>query len=229
MRHYALFWLNEPGEGVARHNMREEDSMLHSRVKETLRSRRGASITMALLLFLVCTVVGATVLTAGTASAGRVSDLARMDRRYYAVASAAELLAHELNGQEVVIEERTVGGSSSTTVNGKDANDSGLSYLTAQAAYYVKEADGGEEKQPLRQSLELTTDQGQTVYVTSVLEPNGTLTLTLRDSEEDTNAYQMIMTLLPAVSELGEWTETDDDETVAVSRSKISWSVESMR
>ena len=203
--------------------------MLHSRVKETLRSRRGASITMALLLFLVCTVVGATVLTAGTASAGRVSDLARMDRRYYAVASAAELLAHELNGQEVVIEERTVGGSSSTTVNGKDANDSGLSYLTAQAAYYVKEADGGEEKQPLRQSLELTTDQGQTVYVTSVLEPNGTLTLTLRDSEEDTNAYQMIMTLLPAVSELGEWTETDDDETVAVSRSKISWSVESMR
>ena len=206
--------------------------MLHSRVKEKLRSRRGASITMALLLFLVCTVIGATILTAGTASAGRVSDLARMDRRYYAVASAAELLAHELSGQEVVIEERTKNGSSSTTVNGKGIDEAGLSYLTAQAAYYVKEADGGEEKQPLRQSLELTTDltdQGQTVYVTSVLEPNGTLTLTLSDSEENKNACQMIMTLLPAVSELGEWTETDGDETVAVSRSKISWSVESMR
>ncbi|MCR5825457.1 MAG: hypothetical protein K6G54_02695, partial [Oscillospiraceae bacterium] len=79
--------------------------MVHRHVTRKLHSRRGASITFALLLFLVCAVVGAVVLTAGTASSGRVSELAEMDRRYYAVTSAAELLAQELNGKGVIVEE----------------------------------------------------------------------------------------------------------------------------
>ncbi len=197
--------------------------MLHKQIGEKLNSQRGASITMALLLFLVCAVIGATVLTAGTAAAGRVSELAEMDRRYYAVASAAELLAHELNGREVVIEKRTKNDSTTTTVNGNDINDSDLSYLSALVAHYAKHEAN-------TQSLELTAEQDQTVYVSSELDTNGILKLTLSDSKEDTNAYQLVMTLLPAVSELGEWKEeTDGDETVTVSQSKISWSVDSVR
>ncbi len=68
-----------------------------------LRSRRGASLSVALLLFLVCAVVGTVVLTAGTAAAGRLSRLAEMDRRYHSVTSAAELLARELTGTPVTI------------------------------------------------------------------------------------------------------------------------------
>ena len=68
-----------------------------------LRSRTGASITFALLLFLVCAVVGALVLTAGSAAAGRVSNLAQSDQRYYNVTSAAGLLADELSGKKVTI------------------------------------------------------------------------------------------------------------------------------
>ena len=37
---------------------------------EKLKSSRGASLMMALLLFLVCAVLGSVVLVAGTASAG---------------------------------------------------------------------------------------------------------------------------------------------------------------
>lgn len=56
-----------------------------------LRSRKGASITFALLAFLVCAAVSAVLLAAASASAGRVSNLAEADQRYYAVTSAAQL------------------------------------------------------------------------------------------------------------------------------------------
>ena len=71
--------------------------------KRKLGSDAGASITAALLLFMVCAVIGAVLLTAGSASAGRLSRLAEMDKRYYSVASAAQLLARELDGRTVTL------------------------------------------------------------------------------------------------------------------------------
>ena len=68
-----------------------------------LRGRRGASITFALLLFLVCAVVGSVVLTAGTAASGRLSRLPEQDRRYYAVTSAAGLFRDALDGQSYTV------------------------------------------------------------------------------------------------------------------------------
>ncbi len=70
---------------------------------EKIKSERGASITFALLIFLVCAVVGSIVLSAATASAGRLNKLAESDRRYYSVSSAAELIVEALDGKEVVI------------------------------------------------------------------------------------------------------------------------------
>ena len=68
-------------------------------IRQKMRSDRGASITFALLLFLVCAVVSSVVIVAGTAAAGRMSNLAEMDQRYYAVTSAVELLRDELCGK----------------------------------------------------------------------------------------------------------------------------------
>lgn len=67
-------------------------------ITKKLRSPRGASIIMALLLFMVCAIVGTVVLTAGTAAAGRASQLAAADQRYFSVTSATELLAKKLTG-----------------------------------------------------------------------------------------------------------------------------------
>lgn len=72
-------------------------------IKKKLRSRRGASLTFALLIFLVCTVVGAVVLAAATAASGRMSRLTEMDQRYFSVTSAADLLAQELSNKKVSI------------------------------------------------------------------------------------------------------------------------------
>ena len=82
-----------------------------------LRSNRGASLLVALLLFMVCSVVGIVVLTAASAAAGRASKLAENDLRYYSVASAAELLAQELNGQTVSIIREETRTDTTTTVS----------------------------------------------------------------------------------------------------------------
>ena len=71
-------------------------------LKRKLRSRRGASITFALLLFLVCAVVSSVVIVAATAAAGRMSERAQIDQRYYAVSSAVSLLRDECTDVRVV-------------------------------------------------------------------------------------------------------------------------------
>ncbi len=77
---------------------------MHDLIMNKLRSRKGASLTFALLAFLVCAAVGAVLITAATASAGRISKLAESDRRYYAVSSAAQLFCDALDGQSYTIQ-----------------------------------------------------------------------------------------------------------------------------
>ena len=92
-------------------------------IRQKLRSRRGASITFALLLFLVCAVVGSVVLAAGMAAAGRMSQAAEMDQRYYSVTSAADLLAKELTGKEVnITRTKTETTTTKTTITTAEEN-----------------------------------------------------------------------------------------------------------
>ena len=72
-------------------------------IKKKLRSQRGASITFALLIFLVCAVVGSVVLAAGTAASGRLAELAEYEQRYHAVNSAAELLSKEICSGKTIV------------------------------------------------------------------------------------------------------------------------------
>ncbi len=81
-------------------------------LRRKLASRRGTSITFALLLFLICAVIGVIVLVAGTAAAGRTSRLVEADQRYFAVNSAAQFLREEIEGSSVTVSrKRTVTGS----------------------------------------------------------------------------------------------------------------------
>ena len=68
-----------------------------------LKSEEGASLSFALLLFLVCATAGGVILAAGTTASGRFSELSKMDQRFYGVASAATLLEKELSGKTVSI------------------------------------------------------------------------------------------------------------------------------
>ncbi len=61
-------------------------------LKRKLRSNRGASITFALLIFLVCAIVSGVVIVAASTAGGRMSGMKETDQRYFAATSAA----HEL-------------------------------------------------------------------------------------------------------------------------------------
>ena len=78
---------------------------MRKRLYSKLRSQTGASITFALLLFLVCAVLCSVIITAATASSGCMSQIAETDQRYYAVSSAAELLQKQIDGKMVSIVE----------------------------------------------------------------------------------------------------------------------------
>ena len=69
-----------------------------NKIRQKITSQSGASITYALLLFLVCAVVSSVVLAAGTAASGRISQSVSTDQRYYSVTSAARVLINELDG-----------------------------------------------------------------------------------------------------------------------------------
>ena len=84
-------------------------------LKRKLNSQRGASITYALLIFLVCSVVGSAVLVAGTTAAGRMSKITETDQRYYAVTSAVGLLSDLIDDKTVTVVKEEVEGSPATT------------------------------------------------------------------------------------------------------------------
>ena len=93
-------------------------------VRRKLGSQAGASITFALLLFLVCAVISSVVIVAATAAGGRLSKLAEMDQRYYAVTSAAELLKHEIDGKTVIVTPgKDAEGNTAYTVQYKEGTE----------------------------------------------------------------------------------------------------------
>lgn len=64
-----------------------------------LKSTSGASILLAILLLLLCSVGGSIVLTSATASSGRLVDLRSREKDYYSVTSSARVIKEELKDE----------------------------------------------------------------------------------------------------------------------------------
>lgn len=115
-----------------------------------VKSRKGASITFALLLFLVCAVVSSVVVVAGSAAGGRISQMRESDQRYYAATSAAELISRKLAAGPAITVTRSAAGA--ITVEGSDDN-----LLKAAAEKIVTAMADGEPK-PLTINLTASPD-----------------------------------------------------------------------
>ena len=120
-----------------------------NRIRTKLRSRRGASITFALLLFLVCAVVSSVVVVAGSAAAGRMSQMTTMDQRYYAVTSAAELLCGVFDGKTVQVTTARTGEDEGTVPAETDAI---LAHASKQLVKLLS-TGGAEETSPVNFTL----------------------------------------------------------------------------
>ena len=99
-------------------------------IKAKLRSRRGASITFALLLFLVCAIISGVVIVAASTVGGRMSGLRETDQRYYGATEAARKL------QKIFVEETLPTQNGPVVVNYRKE---GTTY-TAEGCSYAKSA-----------------------------------------------------------------------------------------
>ena len=95
----------------------------------------------SLLVMAVCVTVAAVVLHAGTASAGRVAELAAMDERFYSVDSAVGVLADSLDGRTVTVV-RTCATTTTTQTKSADGALTTVGTPTSSSAYSVRYSDG---------------------------------------------------------------------------------------
>lgn len=70
------------------------------RFRRKVRSQRGASLLLALLFLLICAMVGASILMAAAANAGKHRSNLTEHQTYLALSSAVSLLCDELNAAE---------------------------------------------------------------------------------------------------------------------------------
>ena len=160
------------------------------KLKQKLKSQTGASITFALLLFLVCAVVGSVVLTAGTAAAGRMSELARMDQRYYSVTSAAQLLRDTMDGKQVSVTQSFVSIDGGTpTPQGEKVFEGSDSPILKDAAEKLT-ANSAIQEDGLTSEWNLTTTNGPAnaalnVKIEETLLPDGTMTMLISNAADN--------------------------------------------
>ena len=160
-------------------------------LKRKLTSQSGASITYALLLFLVCAVVSSVVLAAGTAASGRMSQSVESDQRYYAVTSAAEFLKKQLefNGQSWIrkvvdaegqgsLDDGIVSGGLLDTFSGTVVGVEGYS---CPKSFTINAKDHEELKVNVNAKLEAS-------------DPVLTLTLSNADTSDGTFSIEMVFT-----------------------------------
>ena len=174
----------------------QEVDALH-KLKQKLKSQTGASITFALLLFLVCAVVGSAVLVAGTAAAGRMSKVAEMDQRYYAVNSAARLLVDTIQEKplEIVKKETAETGTPTYEIDGKSVSDlaSSITSIPIEAAYWLGYLRTEKIDAPKQLKLTLSSDkQNDSIEVTinETINPDGSLIFEIRNKSNGTNTQQ---------------------------------------
>jgi hypothetical protein len=103
-------------------------------------SREGASLAVALLLFLVCAMVGSVVLAGASASAGRLSQRRQLQQERYALQSAADMIRTQLaGGTEGAPGFGTAAGSGSRQAAGNaDADAVNIQY-TAELVYNTED------------------------------------------------------------------------------------------
>lgn len=150
-------------------------------IRGKLRSDKGASITFALLIFLVCAIVSSAVIVAATTAAGRLSTMDEMDERYYAVTEACELLCDTFDGQTVNATYTLKDDGSVDTITTDTAN----AILRDATERLIREDTN--PYGPITQ--EMTTAKGQT-YTCSITETlnRGTLTFDVSAAGGKTNS-----------------------------------------
>ena len=202
-------------------------------IRRKLQSRTGASITFALLLFLVCAVISSVVIVAGTTAAGRMSQVAAMDQHYYAVTSAAELLKHEIDGKTMLVKWDSAPGEGKKAYTaeyvGEEPQPTGETLLTDASEKLVETLKNGAGTEVVR-NLSLTASTGidgaeLDCTVTERVQPNGMLVFVIRNGDDATpksEQYTLELTFSSNVKALA------SDSSATTSNTRVEWKFHSL-
>ncbi len=193
------------------------------KLKRKLRSRQGASITFALLIFLVCAIVSGVVVVAASTAGGRMSGLRETDQRYFAATIAAHTLMDKFDGKTVVFTYNK-SGDAYTMVSAKDASGNNVADAILKDASWA--AVTGTAYSHAAWTATNTASSGAAYTCTITPQPsNGALTFAITASGGtaiNSGTYALDILFTPNVKR----PDTGANQTGA--RATVTWSLNSL-
>lgn len=172
-------------------------------LKHKFTSESGASILIALIFLLLCTVAGSVILTAASTASGRVHYEQQQQQMYYSVLSATRLFQKELEGQRYS-RYQVVSPNNQVLDKGHYETPGGnLSQLLLRAADHVFQTTTSYSRQ---WEIEVSEEVIETVSALFCMDKNYNITITCF---KDDVSFQLS---IPAI--VWETTVDNDDEVL---------------
>ena len=194
-----------------------------NRIRNKLQSRRGASITFALLLFLVCAVISSVVIVAASTAGGRLSTVREMDQRYYAATAAADVLRQTLDGKTAIVSYQTSGGTTTATTTAEG--------ILGEASRLV--VTGGAQALTTITPIENTVDNVEYTCTITGTVNNGLLTFDIAAGGGKFNKngiYTLQLVFASTVMKTEEASTTEGSlPTGSTGKAKVTWKTGSIR
>ena len=194
-----------------------------NRIRNKLQSRRGASITFALLLFLVCAVISSVVIVAASTAGGRLSTVREMDQRYYAATAAADVLRQTLDGKTAIVSYQTSGGTTMATTTATGILDDASKLVVT----------GGSQALTAISPIENTVDNVKYTCTITGTVNNGLLTVDIAAGGGKFNKngiYTLQLVFTSTVMKTEEASTTEGSlPTGSSGKAKVTWKTGSIR
>lgn len=194
-----------------------------NRIRNKLQSRRGASITFALLLFLVCAVISSVVIVAASTAGGRLSTVREMDQRYYAATAAADVLRETLDGKTAIVSYQTSGGATMATTTATGILDDASKLVVT----------GGSQALTAIPPIENTVDNVKYTCTITGTVNNGLLTFDIAAGGGKFNKngiYTLQLVFTSTVMKTEEASTTEGSlPTGSTGKAKVTWKTGSIR
>ncbi len=126
------------------------------RLREKLHSESGASILLAMLMFLVCILVSASILAAASSNAGKAKSNQVEHQKYLTLSSAIRLVADELERAEYTGKYDVYEWEVTEYYTETDAEGNEITYSITYYYFYCEQAEGEYTCGDLTDSMGLT-------------------------------------------------------------------------
>lgn len=167
-------------------------------IQKKLKNKRGASIVLALVFFLVAAVIGGIVLASAASNSGRFSHIRKEQQAYLTISSAAKIVREEIKNQNFKVNSTVVkvtkSGSAATTgptVSFSADGSSVSNKVLAFGEYIYKNSSGTAPDGEFTIESELETVHAE---LTMDTEYNVTIRFFFMDGANESRAHELILT-----------------------------------